>query len=146
MKFQVNEGPIDRLIRILVGVGLFMVAAAGLVTPPVLYGVLLLGTIGLVTGITGFCPTYVLLGISTVRKKAADDASPGTLNDSGKAREDFRTRMEFPAAEMSAPRRARSRSVWSLLLSGSRTVVRPLAYSPASNTQDLTCALATGDS
>jgi hypothetical protein len=72
MKFQVNEGPIDRLIRILVGVGLFMVAAAGLVTPPVLYGVLLLGTIGLVTGITGFCPTYVLLGISTVPKKAAD--------------------------------------------------------------------------
>lgn len=75
MKFQVNEGPIDRLIRILVGVGLFMVAAAGLVTPPVLYGVLLLGTIGLVTGITGFCPTYVLLGISTVPKKAADGAA-----------------------------------------------------------------------
>jgi hypothetical protein len=75
MKFQVNEGPIDRLIRILVGVGLFTVAAAGLVTPPVLYGVLLLGTIGLVTGITGFCPTYVLLGISTVPKKAADGAA-----------------------------------------------------------------------
>ena len=75
MKFQVNEGPIDRLIRILVGVGLFTVAAAGLVTPPVLYGVLLLGTIGLLTGITGFCPTYVLLGISTVPKKAADGAA-----------------------------------------------------------------------
>ena len=75
MKFQVNEGPIDRLIRILVGVGLVTVAAAGLVTPPVLYGALLLGTIGLVTGITGFCPTYVLLGISTVPKKAADTAS-----------------------------------------------------------------------
>jgi hypothetical protein len=75
MKFQVNEGPIDRLVRILVGVGLFTVAAAGLVTPPVLYGVLLLGTIGLVTGITGFCPTYVLLGISTVPKKAADGAA-----------------------------------------------------------------------
>jgi hypothetical protein len=74
MMFQVNEGPIDRLIRILVGVGLFTVAAAGLVTPPVLYGVLLLGTIGLVTGITGFCPTYVLLEISTVPKKAADSA------------------------------------------------------------------------
>jgi hypothetical protein len=75
MKFQVNEGPIDRLIRILVGVGLFTVAAAGLVTPPVLYGLLLLGTIGLVTGITGFCPTYVLLGISTVPKNAADGAA-----------------------------------------------------------------------
>ena len=75
MKFQVNEGPIDRLIRIVVGVGLFTVAAAGLVTPPVLYGVLLVGTIGLLTGITGFCPTYVLLGISTVPKKAAGGAA-----------------------------------------------------------------------
>lgn len=75
MKFQVNEGPIDRLIRILVGVGLYTVAAAGLVTPPLLHGALLLGTIGLVTGITGFCPTYVLLGISTVPKKAADGAA-----------------------------------------------------------------------
>ena len=75
MKFQVNEGPIDRLIRIFVGVGLFTVAVAGLVTPPVLYGVLVLGTIGLVTGITGFCPTYVLLGISTVPTKAADSAA-----------------------------------------------------------------------
>ena len=49
--------------------------AAGLVTPPVLYGVLLVGTIGLVTGITGYCPTYVLVGISTVPKKAAGTAS-----------------------------------------------------------------------
>ena len=75
MKFQVNEGPIDRLIRILAGVGLFAIAAAGLVTPPVLYGVLLVGTIGLVTGITGFCPTYMLLGISTVPNKATDGAA-----------------------------------------------------------------------
>ena len=77
MKFQVNEGPIDRVIRILVGVGLFTLAAAGLVTPPALYGVLLVGTIGLVTGITGFCPTYVLLGISTLPKSrhtAAEDS------------------------------------------------------------------------
>ena len=74
MKFQVNEGPIDRLIRILVGVGLFTVAATGVVTPPVLYGVLLVGTIGLVTGITGFCLPYVLLGISTLPKSAREGA------------------------------------------------------------------------
>jgi len=74
MKFQVNEGPIDRLIRILVGVGLFTIAATDLATPPVLYGVLLVGTIGLVTGITGFCPTYVLLGISTLPKSADQGA------------------------------------------------------------------------
>ena len=74
MKFQVNEGPIDRLVRFVVGVGLFALAATGLVTPPVLYGVLLVGTIGLVTGITGFCPTYALLGISTLPKRAGQGA------------------------------------------------------------------------
>lgn len=68
MKFQVNEGPIDRLLRFVLGLGLFAVAAAGLVVAPLLYVVLLVATIGLVTGVTGFCPTYVLLGITTLPK------------------------------------------------------------------------------
>jgi hypothetical protein len=74
MKFQVNEGPIDRLVRFVLGVGLFALAATGLVPTPVLYLVLLVGTIGLVSGVTGFCPTYAFLGISTVSKpgEAAD--------------------------------------------------------------------------
>ena len=71
MKFQVNEGPNDRLIRFVFGVGLFLVAAAGLVTAPVLYVVLLFGTIGVVTSITGFCLPYALLGISTLPKHAS---------------------------------------------------------------------------
>jgi hypothetical protein len=74
MKFQVNEGPIDRLIRVALAVALFALAATGFVTAPVLYGVLLVATIGLVTGISGFCPTYVLLGISTLPKPAAGEA------------------------------------------------------------------------
>lgn len=76
MKFQVNEGAIDRLIRFVFGVGLFAVAATGLVTAPVLYLVLLVATIGLVTSVTGFCPTYVLLGISTL-PKSSDGAVEG---------------------------------------------------------------------
>lgn len=76
MKFQVNEGPLDRLIRVSLGIVLYAIAAAGLVTAPVLYLVLLVGTIGLVTGVTGFCPTYVLLGISTL-PKSADEGAEG---------------------------------------------------------------------
>jgi hypothetical protein len=68
MKLPVNEGPIDRLVRVVLGVGLFGVAAAGLVAAPLLYVVLIVATIGLVTGVTGFCPTYVLLGITTLPK------------------------------------------------------------------------------
>ena len=74
MKFQVNEGPADRFVRFALGVGLFALAATGFVTAPVLYGVLLVATIGLVTGITGFCPTYVLLGISTLPKRGRHEA------------------------------------------------------------------------
>lgn len=74
MKFQVNEGPIDRLVRVVVGVGLFALAATGSVTPPALYLVLLAGTIGLVTGVTGLCPTYALLGTSTLPKRVGDVA------------------------------------------------------------------------
>lgn len=69
MKFHVNEGPIDRLLRILIGVVLFAAVAAGWVTTPLLYVALPVGTIGLITGMTGFCPTYALLGISTVPKR-----------------------------------------------------------------------------
>lgn len=65
MKFQVNEGPIDRLARIVLGFGLLAIAAAGWVAAPLLYVVLIASAIALVTGVTGFCPTYVLLGIST---------------------------------------------------------------------------------
>jgi hypothetical protein len=74
MKVHVNEGPIDRLTRFVLGVGLFALAATGLVTPPVVYVVLLVGTIGIVTGISGFCLPYELLGISTLPKVAGDEA------------------------------------------------------------------------
>ncbi len=69
MKFQVNEGPLDRLIRLVVGVTLLAIAASGGVGGPVLYGVLLVGTIALFTGVTGFCLAYVPFGISTAPKR-----------------------------------------------------------------------------
>ena len=43
-----------------------------------------------------------------------------------------------------APMAISMRSVWSRLGFGSRTVVRPAAKIPPSNTADLICALATG--
>ena len=72
-KFLVkNEGFVDRVIRLAVGIvflptGLFVLGGwegnvVGLVMA-------VLGVIGLVTGAAGRCPTYVLLGgISTIPK------------------------------------------------------------------------------
>ena len=65
MKVQVNEGPIDRVVRVAAGVALLAVALLGVVASPLSW---IAGAIGLVlvaTGGTGFCPLYSLLGVST---------------------------------------------------------------------------------
>lgn len=65
MKFGANEGTIDRVIRIVLGVGLGALALAGAVSAPWLYVVWVVAAIALVTGIVGFCPLYALFRIST---------------------------------------------------------------------------------
>ncbi len=55
-----NEGVVDRVIRIAVGLGLLSMTVVG---PQALWG--LVGLVPLLTGVLGFCPAYRLLGIST---------------------------------------------------------------------------------
>ena len=64
-----NEGGADRLIRIIAGVVLFMLGWGILKNN--LLGIILdiLGIILFVTGITGFCGIYKLLGISTKKEE-----------------------------------------------------------------------------
>ncbi len=57
-----NLGNVDRMVRIVAGLGLLALVFVGPQTP--------LGFIGLVpllTGIVGFCPVYCPLGLSTCR-------------------------------------------------------------------------------
>ena len=68
MKFEINESPVDRIIRIVAGIALAAVAIGGAVTAPLLYVVWLVAAILLVTGIVGFCPLYALLRVSTKSK------------------------------------------------------------------------------
>jgi hypothetical protein len=67
MKLTTNEAPIDRIIRIVAGIGLAGLALAGGVAAPLLYVVWLVAAILLITGIVGFCPLYAVLRISTRR-------------------------------------------------------------------------------
>ncbi|MES2770255.1 MAG: DUF2892 domain-containing protein [Bdellovibrionota bacterium] len=55
-----NEGKIDRIIRIVVGVGLLSLIFIG---PQTMWG--LIGIVPLLTGIIGFCPLYKILGLDT---------------------------------------------------------------------------------
>jgi Protein of unknown function (DUF2892) len=63
---KTNEGAIDRLLRVVVGLGLLSLAFVGPQTP---WGYL--GLIPLLTGIVGFCPAYALLGVNTCAAKKA---------------------------------------------------------------------------
>jgi hypothetical protein len=59
---KINEGPLDRIVRVIVGLGILSLAFIGPKTPWAY-----LGIIPLATGIIGVCPPYTLLGISTCR-------------------------------------------------------------------------------
>ncbi|MFG1494824.1 DUF2892 domain-containing protein [Halobacteriovorax sp. ZH4_bin.1] len=57
---KMNEGNVDRFIRIIVGMILISLVVIG---PKTYWG--LIGVIPLVTGILGICPGYLLFGFST---------------------------------------------------------------------------------
>jgi Protein of unknown function (DUF2892) len=58
--FAVNEHPIDRGLRVLLGIGLLSLAFVGPQTP---WG--WLGLVPLLTGLLGSCPLYTMLGLRT---------------------------------------------------------------------------------
>jgi hypothetical protein len=64
--FPQNEHSVERVLRVLVGIGLLALVFVGPKTP---WGYL--GIIPLVTGLAGTCPLYTLLGISTCKRHAA---------------------------------------------------------------------------
>ncbi len=58
--FITNMGPIDRTIRILIGVALLALVWTG---PQTAWGYI--GLLPLVTGAAGYCPLYAWLGLSS---------------------------------------------------------------------------------
>lgn len=57
---QANEHALDRVVRVILGLGLLSLVFVG---PKTLWG--LVGLIPLVTGLIGSCPLYTVLGFST---------------------------------------------------------------------------------
>jgi hypothetical protein len=62
----VTEHPLERIIRVLLGLALLSLVFIGPKTP---WG--WLGIILILTGASGLCPLYTLLGISTCPRKPA---------------------------------------------------------------------------
>ncbi len=63
---KTNEGTLDRILRVALGLGLLSLAFVGPRTP---FGYL--GLVPLATGLLGWCPLYTVLGINTCRVKPA---------------------------------------------------------------------------
>ncbi len=61
----VNEGILDRTLRIVVGLVLLSLVVAG---PQTLWG--LVGIVPLLTGVVGYCPLYTALGFTTCARNA----------------------------------------------------------------------------
>lgn len=66
-----NEGTMDRIIRVTLGVALLLVALLGTVASPWSWVLGVAGVAMLVTGALGFCGAYALFGIRTCRTSAA---------------------------------------------------------------------------
>jgi hypothetical protein len=60
-----NEGTVDRVVRVLIGVALLSTTMVGPQTP---WGYV--GLVPLATGLLGFCPLYRLVGLSTCKVPA----------------------------------------------------------------------------
>lgn len=56
----VNEGKLDRTLRVIAGLALLSLTVIG---PQTMWG--LVGLVPLLTGLAGFCPLYTVLGINT---------------------------------------------------------------------------------
>jgi hypothetical protein len=59
-----NEGTIDRVLRVIVGLALISIVFVGPQTP---WG--WIGVVPLLTGLIGFCPAYRLVGLNTCPMK-----------------------------------------------------------------------------
>lgn len=63
-----NEGRYDRLIRVAIGIALLVLGFSGALPGLWATAAKLFAWIPLVTGLTGWCPFYSLLGIRTGRR------------------------------------------------------------------------------
>lgn len=68
MKIKANEGTLDRILRVVLGLILLILALLQVVGGIWLWVAAIVGAILLVTGLVGFCPLYTLLKINTCGK------------------------------------------------------------------------------
>lgn len=69
MKIHLNVGNMDRGVRFGVGLFLLILVFTGAMKGLFGIGLIAVGVIALMTGLSGYCPIYHLTGIDTCRKE-----------------------------------------------------------------------------
>lgn len=67
VKLSPNEGGVDRIVRIILGISIGALALSNY-SPISQTAGLIVSAVLIITGATGFCGLYALLGISTCKK------------------------------------------------------------------------------
>ena len=62
---KTNESLLDRIIRVVLGVVLVVIAYLGVLAGTWQWVACVVGAIALITGIVGFCPLYAVFGFQT---------------------------------------------------------------------------------
>lgn len=74
MRIEKNVGDGERVLRVLIGIGLLLVVPLGWAGPEFSWARFgLAGLPILLTGVFGYCVTYRLVGISTAKRCAASE-------------------------------------------------------------------------
>ena len=66
---EMNAAGLDRLVRIFVGVVLLFLTFTGQIG---MWG--LVGAVPIITGLSGMCPLYTILGINTCKLEKSEDS------------------------------------------------------------------------
>ncbi len=66
-----NMGTLDRIVRVLVAVVIAALYFTGTISGTVAIVLLALAAVFILTSLVSFCPLYLPLGLSTLRKKVA---------------------------------------------------------------------------
>ena len=72
MKLKRNMGPVDQILRIVMGVGLIYIGPISkMLTADFMSGILLalVGTLAIISAVSGYCPLYHIAGFCTYKPK-----------------------------------------------------------------------------
>jgi hypothetical protein len=68
MKIKHNIGEMERMVRMGMGILFAVLVVTALATKGIALGMAIVGAVAFLTGVSGYCPLYHLMGVDTSRK------------------------------------------------------------------------------